>query len=209
MVWDSWHVSPNLFIFHHHRLGARLHGNICQYFCPMKYLHYYFWLMLTLSVAKTVRKEQKKFLYEILPEKVLVRDYLASLNSQDSSGNTAAKSWLHNALPYACSYFYLYIYHCLPPLYLVTFFIHIILLCFVREMFVTLVYKNYYVNLTEVIWFTRPGADVYCWFKYYTCTCYGWCMRVNMSRFITEFVSRHLHCRCSTGQYLHSVVQVL
>lgn len=36
-------------------------------------------------VAKTVRKdpEQNKFLYEILPEKVLVRDYLASLNSQD------------------------------------------------------------------------------------------------------------------------------
>ncbi len=43
-------------------------------------------IIQTLSAAKTVRKEQKKFLYEILPEKVLVRDYLASLNSQDVSG---------------------------------------------------------------------------------------------------------------------------
>ena len=36
-------------------------------------------------IAKTVRKDpdQRKFLYEILPEKVLVRDYLASLNTQD------------------------------------------------------------------------------------------------------------------------------
>ena len=36
-------------------------------------------------VAKTVRKDpdRNKFLYEILPEKVLVRDYLASLNGHD------------------------------------------------------------------------------------------------------------------------------
>ena len=34
-------------------------------------------------LAKTVRKDpdRNKFLYEILPEKVLVRDYLATMNN--------------------------------------------------------------------------------------------------------------------------------